>query len=370
MKTGHTRRFVTGVAAAGVVLAAVLAVRRGVSRAIPPFDELALRPPPSESAAPATGAPMPVRELGRTGLKISEVGFGAWGIGGQAYGSVNPSAALEALSRAEDLGCNFVDTAPVYGDSEELLGKFLRGRRSRWVVATKYSKRDKSMSASLEAQLKRLRMDGVDLYQIHWAPGREEEALYAELDAIKRSGKARYVGVSLRSASDVDYVLDNASVDTIQLRLSLLDPDPFLQKLGRIRTAGIGVIARSALREGFLTGKYSAETRFEDARDQRHTWSRREISDVVEAVDSFRFLERNSGSLLRAAVSYPLSFPEVSTVILGTKSRSQADSNFGDLPGRRLDIANLERVYSVQIDQRLLNWRDRLRDIVRPLVRP
>ena len=82
---------------------------------------------------------MKLRDFGSTGIKVSEVGFGAWAIGGQAYGRVDRSESLSALARAEELGCNFVDTARVYGDSELVLGEFLRGRRSRWVVASKFS---------------------------------------------------------------------------------------------------------------------------------------------------------------------------------------------------------------------------------------
>lgn len=134
---------------------------------------------------------MTYRALGSTGARVSEVGFGAWAIGGDAYGKVERGDALRALARAESFGCNLVDTASVYGDSELVIGEFLRGRRDRWVLATKYSGQPQGMTATLENQLRRLRTEAVDLYQIHWAPRGAQEQLYEELYALKRAGKIR-----------------------------------------------------------------------------------------------------------------------------------------------------------------------------------
>jgi len=98
---------------------------------------------------------MPCRRFGNTGLQVSELGFGAWAIGGKSYGAVDRQESLRALARAEELGCNLVDTAMVYGQSELVLGEFLRGRRERWIVATKYSFQPEGMTATLERQLTR-----------------------------------------------------------------------------------------------------------------------------------------------------------------------------------------------------------------------
>lgn len=121
---------------------------------------------------------MRTRPLGRTGLTVSERGFGAWAIGGASFGAVATDVALDALARAEELGCNFVDTAAVYGESEALLGRFLPGRRERWIVASKYSGQPQGMTALVDEQLQRLRTDRIELYQIHWAPRGRDEALY------------------------------------------------------------------------------------------------------------------------------------------------------------------------------------------------
>jgi aryl-alcohol dehydrogenase-like predicted oxidoreductase len=311
---------------------------------------------------------MRLREFGKTGMKVSEVGFGSWGIGG-SYGAIERQQALDALARAEELGCNFVDTALVYGDSELILGEFLRGRRERWHVATKYSGQKAGFEATLESQLQRLGTDYIDFYQVHWAPGRDEQALYEALYRVKKAGKARAVGVSLYTASDIDYVLDNTDLDGFQVKFSLLDPDPFLLRLERIRERRVALIVRSVLREGFLTGKFARNVRFTDPADQRSKLSADEIAATLDEVDRFRFLEPEAGSMVAAAVRYPLSFAEVSKVILGTKNVTQADANFGSVPGGTLSPQSLTRIIQTQADLGLMGWRTRVVDRLKRLLR-
>ena len=279
---------------------------------------------------------------------MSEVGFGAWPIGGQAYGRVEQREALNALARAEELGCNFVDTAAVYGDSELVLGTFLRGRRSRWIVASKFSGQPEGMERTIEDQLRRLETDVIDFYMIHWAPGKSEMGLYDQLYRLKKSGKARWIGISLKTANDIDYVLDHTELDGFMVKFSLLDPEPFLGRLQRIRDKRPAVIVRSALKEGFLTGKYTRDSEFPEFNDQRHAWTRQQCRETVDRVEQFRFLEQDAGSMTVAAARYPLSFPETSTVVLGTKSEVQANINFGQVAGKVLSPASLERTGDLQ----------------------
>jgi aryl-alcohol dehydrogenase-like predicted oxidoreductase len=315
---------------------------------------------PGEPTVTKTIGKMPYRKLGRTDLQVSEVGFGAWGIGGQAYGPAERQESLRTLARAEELGCNFVDTAMVYGDSEPVIGEFLRGRRDKWIVATKYSGQKPGMTATLEAQLRRLGTDRVELYQIHWVPKDSGQQLYEELYRLKQSGKVRYVGVSLGTPADIDYVLDHTQLDSVQLPFSLLDPLPFLARIEKLRSSGIGVIARSSLKEGFLTGKFTRDSVFTDPGDQRSKWPRERIVRTVGQVEQLRFLEAGQGSLLAAAVRYPLSFPEISTVILGTMSLAQAEGNFGEIPGGRLSAQSLARVARLQEEMGLWGIRERV----------
>lgn len=291
---------------------------------------------------------MRTRDFGRTGLKVSERGFGAWAIGGASYGAVPAQQALDALARAEALGCNFVDTAAVYGESEALLGRFLSGRRDRWIVASKYSGQPQGMTALVHEQLRRLNTDRIDFYQLHWAPRGKDEALFDELDALKRAGKLRFVGVSLRSAGDIDHVLARPGIDGLQICVSLLDPDPLLARLALLRQRGVGVIARSVLKGGFLTGKYDAAARFTDPADQRREWEPARIRTLSEQAHAFDFLAGSAGSLHAAAIAYPLSYPEVSTVILSCKSVEQVEANLGGESPATLPPAMLERIAQVQ----------------------
>ena len=315
-----------------------------------------------------TVSSMPYRRFGSTGLKVSELGFGAWAIGGTAYGAVDRRDALSALARAEEFGCNLVDTAmEFYGDSELVLGEFLRGRRNRWIVATKYSYQPAGITATLEAQLRRLGTDVIDFYQLHWSPAQQERDVYDELYRLKKAGKVRFVGLSLYSAHEIDFVIDHTMIDGVQLPFSLLDPDPFLLQIERLRQSGLAVLIRSALKEGFLTGKFKRDATFPDPNDQRHGWSPARIAATVDEVDRFRFLEAEAGSMVRAAVAYPLSFPEVSSVLLGTKTAAQAEANFGHLPGSRLSTANLRHVLELQ-DQLDTGQRRTLRGVAKRLL--
>jgi aryl-alcohol dehydrogenase-like predicted oxidoreductase len=306
-------------------------------------------PAPPEPMASGVGN-MRLRQFGTTSMKVSEVGFGSWAIGGQSYGAVDKAESLNALARAEELGCNFVDTALVYGDSEAVLGEFLEGRRSRWLIATKYSGQEGGLTATVEQQLRNLRTDVIDFYQIHWMPVGKDEALFDEMQKLKQAGKVRYTGVSLYNQKDIERLVARPDIDGFQVAFSLLDPDPFLARVRDIRASRKGVIIRSSLREGFLTGKFKRDTTFPDPADQRHELTREDIARLVDRVERFRFLEAEAGSMAVAAARYPLSFPEVSTVILGTKNVAQADSNFGRVPGAGLSPASLDRIRSLQVE--------------------
>jgi aryl-alcohol dehydrogenase-like predicted oxidoreductase len=313
-----------------------------------PYDVSSSMPTMPPDPVNQVGA-MPYRVFGRTGLQVSEVSFGALGIGGAARGAVNRAESLRALARAEELGCNLADTAMIYGDSELVLGEFLRGRRSRWILATKYSYQPGGITATLEQQLSRLRTDVIDFYQLHWQPPQQPyEHFYDELYRLKKAGKVRFLGLSLYSPRSIDYVIDQTMLDGVQVRFSLLDPDPFILRMDRLRQSGLGVLIRSVLKEGFLTGKFERDVTFPDPNDDRHSWSAGRITRTVDTVERFRFLEADAGSMMRASVAYPLSFPEVSTVLVGTKTTAEAEVNFGQIPGARLSTASLRSIVALQ----------------------
>jgi aryl-alcohol dehydrogenase-like predicted oxidoreductase len=314
---------------------------------------------------------MRYRQFGRTGLQVSELGFGAWAIGGRSFGAVSERDALDALARAEELGCNFVDTAAVYGESESRLGRFLKGRRDRWIVASKYSARDIGMTGLLNQQLARLGTDYLDFYQIHWAPWRHSDPLYDELEMLKRQGKVRFIGVSLYSEDDLDQCLTNERLDGLQVKFSLLDPRPLLDRLEQIGDRKPAVIARSCLKEGFLAGKYSANTRFPDPNDQRSRWSPEQVAATANAAERFRFLDREAGTMAQGAIRYALSIPGVSTVILSTKNEQQAGLNFAASEAGPLSPETLTQIRQAQESLGLFSNRPlpRLRRLVRKVRR-
>ena len=337
MKTFDRRRLLAG----GLAGAAVGAV--GLSQM-------------NRTTEPEVGAPrvvkrvgaMPYRAFGKTGVAVSELSFGAWAIGGESYGVVDRAESLAALARAEELGCNLADTASVYGESEAVLGEFLAGRRDRWLLSTKFSGQEAGMTAHLESQLRQLRTAHVDFYMIHWVPSARDAGMFDELAALKRAGKTRFIGVSAYNVKDVGRVLDRPEIDGLMLPFSLLDPDPFLACRARLGASGKAVMIRSVLKEGFLTGKYRRDSRFTDPKDQRSKMSAADIAATVDRVEQLRFLEAGQGSLVRAAIAYPLSFPEVSTTVVGVKTARHAAMNFGECAGQRLNEASLERVRALQ----------------------
>lgn len=308
------------------------------------------------------------RQFGNTDMRVSEVAFGSWAIGGNGYGASNRNESLCALARAEELGCNFIDTAKVYGEAERIIGDFLKGRRERWFVASKYSGQKAGIEKTLEDQLQTLKTDVIDFYQLHWAPRAQDHNLYDTLARLKKAGKIRYAGVSLYNVNDIDYVINKTTIDGFQVCLSLLDPIPFTQRLEAIADSGLGVVIRSCLKEGFLTGKFNSNVSFGDPNDQRSHWSKTRIRRTLQQVDSMRFLENASRTLMQAACAYPLSFAECSTLLIGTRNAAQANINFGVIPGLRLSTDELAQIIEAQKENGLYaNAAGGMRAILRKL---
>jgi len=232
---------------------------------------------------------MEYRDLGRTGLRVSEIGFGAWAVGGDAWGPVEDAESLAAMERAMELGINFLDTADVYGDgrSESLVAKAIRGRRDEVVLSTKgglmghhrdpqrgpvYDRPEKVVDA-LEASLGRLETDHVDVYFCHiwWDTPEATEAFIEAFDRLKRDGKVRAVGVSTNDLDHIRHFDRDGGLDVVQLDYSILNREPEREFLPYLEERGLGVLVRGPLRMGILTGKFSQDTTFADG-DIRRDW--------------------------------------------------------------------------------------------------
>ncbi len=301
---------------------------------------------------------MRYRTLGKTGLQVSEIGFGGWALGGSAWGNQKDRDSLAALNRARALGVNFIDTAAGYGKgrSERVIARALKDRPGRVYVATKihplpgpwppspYCKIDERYPESylrkkVDERLRYLDTGCVDVLQLHtWtrAWNKAPRALDT-LKALQAEGKIRYIGVSTPE-HDQDSVIElmrAGYVDTVQLIYNLFQQDSTAELLPAAAEHEVGVIVRVPFDEGSLTGKFTDATRFapQDFRSEYFAGDR--LARTVERVERIRAeLEGSDYALAQAALKFILAHAAVSTVIPGIRNPKQAEANsaVSDLP--------------------------------------
>lgn len=305
---------------------------------------------------------MKYRILGRTGLSVSEVGFGAWAIGGTSYGPTRDEDSLDALAAAWEHGVNFFDTADTYGHghSETLIGKFLNARRGEAVIATKAgwdfyhggSKKNFDFDYirfAADESLKRLQTDFIDLYQLHNPRVEMIEAgeIFGVLDELKSAGKIRFYGVSVHTPGEALAVIRSGKADVIQLVFNLLDQRSVLEVFPEARAKNIGIIAREPFACGLLTGKYTAESTFPKT-DHRNRWDRERMAKDLQKIDKIRsILKTPRLTLIRTALEFILSFEAVSAAIPGAKTRSQVLENLLASEDPRLRIEEISILRSL-----------------------
>ncbi len=316
---------------------------------------------------------MKYRVLGNSGLEVSEIGFGAWGIGGAAgghaaYGPTDDRESVRALHAALEYGVNFFDTSDLYGmgHSETIIGLAFKGTRNRVLIATKggmsNSSGDQDFSPaylhnSLERSLKRLGTDYIDLYQLH-SPAIEllgkDHKLLPFLDSLIREGKVRAVGISARSPEEALIAVEQYGVRVVQVNLSLIDRRALENGLlARCRELGAGIVARTPLCFGFLTGRYSVED-IQDPSDHRSCWPKEQVERWSGAACLFGDAIHSGGgqTLGQKALRFCLSFPEVSSVIPGMLTADQVAENTkaSELGSLTLDeLAEVEQIYKGNI---------------------
>ncbi|HEY9778149.1 MAG TPA: aldo/keto reductase [Planktothrix sp.] len=300
-------------------------------------------------------------------MKVSEVGFGCWAIGGNdhgnSYGPTDDKLSLEALHKAIELGCNFFDTADVYGwgHSEELLGKAIKGKREHLIIATKVGGdfyqgpgfqtfTPEYIEFALHKSLERLKTDYIDVYQLHNPPLKllKLPETYEILKELKRDGKIRAWGVSIFDPTEGLTVLRTAQPDSLQVALNLFTKKPEEELIPRAYEAGCAIIAREPLANGFLSGKYNPDSLFESG-DVRHRWPRDYIRARSHAAKRLnQYLPIDIGSLSKMALKYVLANDKISVVIPGTKTAEQAAENFDASDCRNLTKEELSVVSELQ----------------------
>src|SRR2546425_11252646 len=225
---------------------------------------------------------MEYRALGRTGWNISAIGFGAWGIGGDAWGATDDHVSLAALNRAIDLGVNFIDTADVYGDghSERLIAEVRKARSEQLIIATKAGRRLNPHTASgynrqnltsfVERSLQNLQTETLDLLQLHSPPSEvyDMPEVFAALDDLVQQGKVRYYGVSVERVDEALKAISYPNVQSVQIIFNMFRLKPSEHFFSVARERQVGILARVPLASGLLTGKFRPDTHF-DPNDHR-----------------------------------------------------------------------------------------------------
>lgn len=281
---------------------------------------------------------MQLRRLGRTGLKVSEIGLGTMMFGEKT----SEADAVRMIHQALAAGVNLIDVADVYagGESERIVGAALQGRRHQAVVATKVGRATplgeglsrRNIFLAVEASLRRLQTDYIDLYQVHrWDSQTPLDETLGALTDLVRVGKVRYIGCSNFAAwqlckalwvSDVKHL---ARFDSVQPRYSLVHRDPEAELFPLCRSEGVGVLAYSPLAGGILTGKYLDEVPAGSRGDQNEAWQQSRLTPGAQASaariqQAAQRLGRPSGQV---AIRWCLANPAVSSALVGPRTEAQ-----------------------------------------------
>lgn len=311
---------------------------------------------------------MHYRPLGNTGLHVSEIGFGAWGIGGSGWVGAADDESLRALNRAIDLGLNFIDTAYGYGDghSERLIGQVLRERSERVYVATKIPPKNRQWPAAhttpvddafpgayvrdyTERSLRNLGIEALDVQQFHvWSDTWIDHGDWLEtVQHLKTEGKIRFFGVSIND-HEPDSALKlvrSGVVDVVQVIYNIFDQSPEDALFSACQEHQVGVIVRVPLDEGALTGSITPDTAFPPA-DWRNQYFRgdrkREVYDRIQTIA--HDLQITVAQLPEVALRYTLSHPAVSTVIPGMRRVRNVERNMVVGDGQGLPDAQVQQL--------------------------
>jgi len=313
---------------------------------------------------------MNYRRLGRTGLEVSEIGYGAWGIGKSMWIGADDTESLRALERAIELGLNFIDTALGYGDghSERLVGEVVRKRPEEIHVSTKIPPKSmewpgnpdshasetfpgEHIRACTERSLRNLGLDVIDVQQFHvWHDNWLEQGDWFEtVEALKQEGKIRAWGVSINdhAPGTALELVRSGRVDTVQVIHNVFDQSPEDELYAAVGEQDVGVIVRVALDEGGLTGAITPDSTFPEG-DFRARYFRddrpQQVEGHVQAILDDLGIER--GDLAETALRYVLSRDEVSTVIPGMRSIRNVERNMAVGDGRGLPDDVRERLHA------------------------
>jgi aryl-alcohol dehydrogenase-like predicted oxidoreductase len=308
------------------------------------------------------------RQLGSTGIKVSEVGFGAWQLGNaRDWEGMEDNQAIRLVHEALDQGCNFFDTAPNYGggNSESLLGEALYGRRSEAVINSKFGHHpdnalnfdSKKIRSSVEDSLRRLKTDYLDSILLHNPPfeilsGRTDH--FEVLESLKQEGKIRAYGASVDSAREMDELIQNTGSQVIEVMFNIFHQEP-RKAFKMAAEKNVGLIVKVPLDSGWLSGKYDESSVFTDIRSR---WDQDQLTKRAELLPVLKEMLEPGESLVQMALRYILYYQEVSTVIPGNKNLEQLLENLS-AAGKRISVEKakkLEELWKEKIQADPLGW--------------
>jgi aryl-alcohol dehydrogenase-like predicted oxidoreductase len=315
----------------------------------------------------------PIKKLGNSDLAITPLGIGAWAMGGSgwafAWGNQDDRDSTSAIHAALDAGMNWIDTAAIYGlgHSEEVVGRALHSVSKKPYIFTKCERRwerDGKIFGSLKAEsirqecedsLRRLKIDVIDLYQIHWpAPEQDIEEGWAEMARLKEQGKVRWIGVSNFNVTQMKRAMKIAPITSLQPPYSLLARDSEREILPFARENNIGVIVYSPMRAGLLTGKMSKERALnlppDDWRSRDSDFKEPKLSRNLELVELLREIgNRHGRTPAEVALAWTLNNPAVTGAIVGLRRADQVQGTIGALNFRLSpeEVSEIERFFEL-----------------------
>lgn len=315
-----------------------------------------------------------LRKFGNSDLQITPLGIGAWAMGGGgwefAWGEQNDQDSINAIKAALDAGINWIDTAAVYGlgHSEEVVAKALEGVSRKPYVFTKCERRwdengkifpslkADSVRKECENSLRRLKLDVIDLYQVHWPqPDEEIEEGWTEMARLQEEGKVRWIGVSNFSVEQMKRAQKIAPITSLQPPYSLLVRDVETEILPFCKENNIGVVVYSPMRAGLLTGKMTKERASnlpkDDWRSRNSDFQEPKLSRNLELVEILRRIgDRHGRAPGEVALAWTLSNPAVTAAIVGLRRADQVNGTVGALEFRLTDneLAEIENFFSAK----------------------
>jgi methylglyoxal reductase len=300
-------------------------------------------------------SPQTLRQIGRSGISASAVGLGTWAIGGWMWGGTDEQMSTRAIEASIDAGVSLIDTAPAYGlgRSEEIVGKAIRGKRDKVVIATKcglnwhsgkgnhfFDQDGKAVNRYLgadgiaheiEQSLRRLGTDHIDLYITHWQdPTTPIVETMAALERLQAAGKIRAIGASNLSSADLDQYVGSGQLDAIQERYSMIDREIEGSLLPIARRNKIATLSYSSLGLGLLTGAIDPERKFagDDQRKDNPRFSkanRQKVALLKEAITPIA--ARHEATMAQIAIAWTLAQPGITFALCGARNPEQAIDN-------------------------------------------